>query len=81
MSDSLDEDRVTIVSLFHDLVLKRSSASVMWGDDPAKCLGLPVPYGCSLEDIQAEAEKAMRQLSRVTGKIAVSLPREAAPRA
>jgi hypothetical protein len=36
---------------------------------------LPVPYGCSLEDLQAEAEKAMRELSDVAAKIAVELPK------
>lgn len=38
-------------------------------------MGLPVPYGCSLDDLQVEAEKAMRELSDVTAKIAVELPK------
>ena len=38
-------------------------------------MGLPVPYGCALEDIQAEAEKAMRELSSISGSIAVNLPK------
>jgi len=76
MSDhSLASDSVAITGLFHDLVLKRSSVSVVWANDPEKRLGLPVPYGCSLDDLQAEAEKAMRELSNVTAKIAVRMPK------
>jgi hypothetical protein len=71
-------DSVTITGLFHDLVLKRSTVSVVWGNDPEKRLALPVPFGCSLDDLQVEAEKAMRELSGVTAKIAVSLPDERA---
>ena len=66
---------VTITGLFHDLLLKRSSVSVVWGDDPDKRMNLPIPYGCSLDDLQAEAEKAMRELSDVTATIAVKLPK------
>ena len=43
-------------------------------NDTEKRLGLPVPYGCALHDIQAEAEKAMRELSDIA-KIAVNLPK------
>jgi len=71
---SLSSDSVTVTGLFHDLMLKRSSASVVWANDTEKRLGLPVPYGCALHDIQAEAEKAMRELSDIA-KIAVNLPK------
>jgi hypothetical protein len=37
------QSSVTITGLFHDLLLKRSSVSVVWGDDPEKRLNLPVP--------------------------------------
>jgi hypothetical protein len=75
---SLASDSVTITGLFHDLVLKRSTVSVVWGNDPEKRMGLPVAFGCSLDDVQVEAEKAMRELSGVAAKIAVSLPNERA---
>jgi hypothetical protein len=74
----LASDSVTITGLFHDLVLKRSTVSVVWGNDPEKRLGLPVPFGCSLDDLQVEAEKAMRELSGVAATIAVSLPNQRA---
>jgi hypothetical protein len=66
---------VTITGLFHDLALKRSSVSVVWGDDPDKRMNLPIPCGCALDDIQAEAEKAMRVLSDVIATISVKLPK------
>jgi len=66
---------VTIPGLFHDLVLKRSSVSVMWADNPDMRMNLPVPFGCALDDIQAEAEKAMRELSETTAVIRVNLPK------
>ena len=74
-ASSLSAGSVVITGLFQDLTLKRSTASVVWDNDPDKRLGLPVPYGCSLEDLQAEAEKAMRELSEVAAKIAVELPK------
>jgi hypothetical protein len=36
---------VIITGLFHDLVLKRSSVSVMWVDNPDVRTNLPVPFG------------------------------------
>jgi hypothetical protein len=66
---------VTITGLFHDLVLKRSSVAVVWGDDPDKPMDLPIPYGCALDDIPAKAEKAMRVLSDVAATIKVKLPK------
>ena len=74
-ASSLSAVSVVITGLFHDLTLKRSTVSVVWDNDPDKRLGLPVPYGCSLDDLQAEAEKAMRELSDVAAKIAVELPK------
>jgi hypothetical protein len=65
---------VIITGLFHDLVLKRSLVSVVWGDDPEKRLSLPVAFGCSLDDVQAEAEKAVRGLSEITATVSVKMP-------
>jgi hypothetical protein len=66
---------VIITGLFHDLMLKRSLVSVVWSDDSEKRLSLPVPYGCSLDDVQAEAEKAVRGLSEVTATISIKISR------
>jgi hypothetical protein len=66
---------VIITGLFHDLMLKRSLVSVVWSDDSEKRLSLPVPYGCSLDDVQAEAEKAVRGLSEVTATISIKMSR------
>ena len=71
----LDQPSVTITGLFHDLTKKVSSVSVIWGDNPEMRMGLPVPYGCALQDLQAEAEKSMREFSTIAAKIAVNLPK------
>jgi len=47
---------------------------MVWDDDPEKRVALPVPYGCSLDRVQAEAEKAMRALSAETGSMSVKTP-------
>jgi len=64
---------VTVTSLFHDLVNKRSSVSVIWDSEPEKRLNLPVPYRCSLDAVQAEAEKAVRALATEIAVIPVNL--------
>jgi hypothetical protein len=62
---------VTVAALTHDLVRKRSIVTLVWDDDPEKRVGLPVSFGCTLEQVQAEAEKALRALSAETATIAV----------
>ena len=51
-----------ITGLFHDLSKKRSSVMVQWKGDPERNLGLIVPFGCSLDDVKAEAVKALAAL-------------------
>jgi hypothetical protein len=63
---------VTVTSLFHDFVNKRSSVSVVWDSEPDKRLNLPVPYRCSLDTVQAEAEKAVRALAAEIAVIPVN---------
>jgi hypothetical protein len=63
---------VTVTGLFHDFVNKRSSVSVVWDNEPEKRLNLLVPYGCTLETVQAEAEKAVRALASEITAISVN---------
>ena len=63
---------VTIAALGHDFVRKRSIVTLVWDDDPQKQVGLPVPFGCSLDDVRAEAEKALRALSAETATLSVN---------
>jgi hypothetical protein len=44
------------------------------GRRPEKRVALPVPFGCGLDRVQAEAEKALRYLSAETATIAVNAP-------
>lgn len=62
---------VTVVSLTHDLVRNRSVVGLVWLNDPEKRIALPVPYGCTLEAVRDEAEKALRALSAETASLAV----------
>ena len=57
---------VTVAALTHDLVRKRSIVTLVWDEDPEKRVGLPVPFGCGLDRVQAEAEKDLRALSAET---------------
>jgi hypothetical protein len=65
---------VTVAALTHDLLRKRSIVTLVWDGDPEKRVTLPVPFGCGLDRVQAEAEKAMRDLSIETATIAVNAP-------
>lgn len=53
---------LTITHLSHDLQHKKSYVSFVWADDPSKRLGLEVPYGTALEQVEAEAHKAVLAL-------------------
>jgi hypothetical protein len=64
---------VTVAALAHDLVGKRSFVTLVWDDEPAKQVSLPVPFGCNLDDVRFEAEKAIRELAAETALLAVNL--------
>lgn len=53
---------MTITHLSHDIAQKKSFVSFVWADDPSKRLGLEVPYGTALEDIEAAAATAIADL-------------------
>ena len=53
-----------IVNLSHDLKKKKSHVGIFWDDQSDKRLFLEVPFGCSLEDLRKETEKAVRALSK-----------------
>ena len=53
---------MTITHLTHDLAQKKSFVSFVWTDDPSKRLGLEVPFGTALAEIEAAAEKAVAEL-------------------
>jgi hypothetical protein len=62
---------VTVAALTHDLIRNRSIVTLVWDDDPEKRVALPVPFGCGLDRVHAEAEKAVRALSAETAAISV----------
>jgi hypothetical protein len=66
---------VIITAVTHDFVQKRSFVSLQWANEAGKRLVLPIPYNCPLNDVPAEAEKALRDLSKETGTVALSMPK------
>jgi hypothetical protein len=55
---------LVITGLFHDTGRKRSFVSIQWQDDPEKRLSLLVPFGCKLDELKAETEKAVKALAK-----------------
>ena len=55
---------LTIEGLNCDLLKKRSIVMLKWDDDPEKRLGLVVPFDCTVDNLRAEAEKAVRALAK-----------------
>jgi hypothetical protein len=68
----VNKSGVKVTSLTHDFSLKKSFVRIVWEGDPTKALGLEVPFGCSLEGVVAEAEKAVRALASEIAEIPVS---------
>ncbi len=55
---------LNVTHLSHDLQARRSYVSFVWADDPSKRLGLEVPFGTALVDVEAAARNALGALSR-----------------
>jgi len=68
--DGLTVDRwgcmttLKIDGLNRDVLKKRSIVMLKWEDDPEKRIGLVVPFDCPLDNLKAEAEKAVRALAK-----------------
>lgn len=66
--------RLIVTHLSHDLQAKKSFVSFVWSDDPSKRLGLEVPYGTALDQVEVEARKAVTALARELDGSALALP-------
>lgn len=66
--------KLIVTHLSHDLQAKKSFISFVWSDDPAKRLGLEVPYGTALEAAEVEARKALSALARELDGSELALP-------
>ena len=65
---------VTVAGVNHLLKEKRSIVHLQWNDDSGRRLFLPVPFGVSLDDLRAEAEKALREAAAEHAVMSVSMP-------
>jgi hypothetical protein len=66
--------KLVITGLHHDTSRKRSIVYVRWEHDPEKSLGLAVPFGCSLDDLNDETAKAVKALSTELASATVASP-------
>jgi hypothetical protein len=64
---------VTVVGVNHLLKEKLSIVHLQWNDDSGRKLFLPVPFGVSLDDLRAEAEKALREAAAEHAAMSVSM--------
>lgn len=55
--------KLIITHLSHDLQAKKSFVTFVWSDDPAKRLGLEVPYGTTLDNVEAIAAAAIAEFT------------------
>jgi hypothetical protein len=63
-----------IKGLNHDVLKKRSIVWLKWEDDPEKSLGLVVPFDCTVDNLRAEAEKAVRALAKELASATIQGP-------
>ena len=56
--------KLIVTHLSHDLQTRKSYISFVWADDPAKRLGLEVPFGTDLANAGTAARAALTALSR-----------------
>lgn len=66
--------RLAVTHLNHDLQNRKSFVSFVWTDDPTKRLGLEVPFGTALADIEQAARKAVAALAAELDAAELQLP-------
>lgn len=60
----MTQSTLNIAGLAHDIAQKKSYINFVWSDDPAKRLGLEVPYGTPLEKAEEAARTAIADFAR-----------------
>ena len=66
--------RLLITHLSHDLAAKKSFVSYVWSDDPGKRLGLEVPFGTALTEVEAAAATSLAPLAAELRAATLGLP-------
>jgi hypothetical protein len=64
---------IRITHLTHDLVKKQSIVTLIWEDGSERRLGLTVPFGTALDDIEQVAIQAILKLSAELSSIAITV--------
>lgn len=63
-----------ITQLIHDLQAKKSFVNFVWADEPGKRLGLEVPYGTAIENVERAAADAIAAFRNELAESQLSLP-------
>jgi hypothetical protein len=71
-SEAGKSESITIASLVHDVAKRLSIVTLIWGDGSERRIGLPVPFGTSLDDLHREAESAVRQFATELAAIEIA---------
>lgn len=65
---------VTVGQVIHDLQARASYVTLVWDGQPDKKLGLPIPFGTKIEDVQNEAAKAIKAFQDELATVTVKVP-------
>jgi hypothetical protein len=65
---------IAITQVVHDLQARASYVTLVWDGRPEKRLGLPIPFGTKLEDIESEAQKAIQAFRSELASLSVKRP-------
>lgn len=66
--------KMLLTHLNHDLANHKSYAQFVWPEDPSRRLGVEVPFGTTLADVEREAVAAVRALSAELAAAEIEAP-------
>jgi len=74
MAAKKDKAKITVAQIIHDLRSRKSYVTVIWKDQEEKKLGLPIPFGTKIEDIEAATHKAIEAFQKELGQVSIKVP-------
>jgi hypothetical protein len=74
MAHKKHESEVIVTQIIHDLRSKKSYVTVVWKGQEEKKLGLPVPFGTTVDDVEAETYKAVQTFQEELANVSVKVP-------
>jgi hypothetical protein len=74
MAEKKKASTVIVSQVVHDLRARKSYATVIWKDHEEKKLGLPIPFGTKIEDVEVETERAIESFQAEIADLSVKVP-------